>query len=161
MAKKNRFKPGAGSGDAGTTDLARGRVRKTDNRITALALLDDLGAQLGLARARLGRSKSAAALKNVQLALQAAAAHTAGFDRAAELSEGLTELEARIEALSAGPAPAPGFVLPGSGETEARLHLARTRARLCELALWRTGSRPAARYVNRLSDYLFLLALKA
>jgi cob(I)alamin adenosyltransferase len=153
------FKPRLGSGDEGRTDLPRGkRVNKTCARIGALAQLDELGALLGFARAKLSGTKRAAELHGLQRTLLKAAAQAAGLDFQAALDEETACLGERITALAAGRKPAKLFVLPGRDETEALLHLARTKARVCELALWKISARPAARYLNRLSDYLFLLA---
>jgi cob(I)alamin adenosyltransferase len=153
------FKPRLGGGDTGQTDLPRGkRVKKTSARIGTLALLDELAALLGLARAKLRGTKRAAELRRIQRTLSTAAAQAAGLDFQAALSEETARLTARVAVLAAGRKPAKRFVLPGRDEAEALLHLARTKARICELALWKINCRPAARYLNRLSDYLFLLA---
>ncbi|HOW89617.1 MAG TPA: ATP:cob(I)alamin adenosyltransferase [Elusimicrobiales bacterium] len=153
------FKPDIGSGDGGVTDLPGGkRVKKTAPVITALALLDDLNAHIGLAAAVL-TGKGRADLRRIQRALFTAAAHAAGAGRGKELERPTAELTARIAALSKGGVPA-GFAVPGRTRAGALLHIARTRARLCELALWRIDRRHAAKYLNRLSDLLFLLAEK-
>ena len=141
------------------TDLPGGkRVKKTAPVITALALLDDLNAHIGLAAAVL-TGKGRADLRRIQRALFTAAAHAAGAGRGKELERPTAELTARIAALSKGGVPA-GFAVPGRTRAGALLHIARTRARLCELALWRIDRRHAAKYLNRLSDLLFLLAEK-
>lgn len=155
------FKPMLGSGDDGMTDLPRGRrVNKTDPVIKALGLMDELGALLGLARARLAGQTEATELLKAQQTLLKAAAHAAGMNFKAELEKKTGHLETLITALSAGAEPIREFILPGRAETEALLHLARAKARICEIALWETAARPAAVYLNRLSDYLFLLAGK-
>ena len=155
------FKPEMGSGDDGMTDLPPAkRVKKTDPGIKALGLIDELNALLGLVKAKLPGKKEAAELRKTQQSLLKAAAAAAGMNLKAELAKETGYLETRIEALSAGAGPVRGFVLPGRSETEALLHLARAKARSCEIALWETGSGPSAVYLNRLSDYLFLLALK-
>jgi len=148
-----------GQGNDGKTELPHGkRVRKTDPRIKALALLDELGAVLGLAKAKLSGKKEAADLHKIQLTLLKAAALAAGMDFKTELARETAALEARIEILAKTRKPLREFVLPGRNGTEALLHLARTKARICEIALWGINSGPAAVYLNRLSDYLFLLA---
>mgnify|MGYP001563299176 FL=1 len=52
-------------------------------------------------------------------------------------------------------------MLPGKNETEALAHLARAKARVCEILAWELKAKAPAVYLNRLSDYLFLLALKS
>lgn len=153
------FKTDLGSGDKGFTSLPHcDKVRKTDPRIHALALLDELSAALGLARARFPK-KNAAELLEIQRTLLKVSAQAAGLDFKSALQKDTSRLEARIEALARSLKPGKEFVLPGTTEPEALLHLARTKARVCELALWKINSRPAAVYLNRLSDLLFLLAL--
>ena len=155
------FKPGMGNGDGGMTDLPNGkRVKKTDPRIKALGLLDELGAALGLVRAKLAGKQAKEEIWQIQQALLRAAARAAGMRSKAELEKETTYLGARIAALAAGAEPMRKFILPGRTETEALIHFARTKARSCEIALWELNSRPAAVYLNRLSDYLFLLAVK-
>lgn len=163
------FKTAVGRGDGGMTNLPgpdeRGRasgkrVKKTAPVIKALGLLDELGAVLGLARAGLGRKKEAGELLKIQRVLLKAAAHAAGMNFAIELKKETARLGTLAETLSAGERPCREFVLPGRTGTEAITHLARAKARICEIALWEINSRAAAVYLNRLSDYLFLLASK-
>ncbi|MFA6435173.1 MAG: ATP:cob(I)alamin adenosyltransferase [Elusimicrobiales bacterium] len=153
------FKPELGSGDDGLTGLPSGkRVKKTDHRIRALGLLDELGALLGLAKVKLAGKKEAVELLKTQRTLLKAAAHAAGLDFKTELKKETRRLEAGMELLAAGAKPLREFILPGRTETEALLHLCRAKARLCEAALWEINSTAAAVYLNRLSDHLFLLA---
>ncbi len=72
-------------------------------------------------------------------------------------------LEAQIDALNAGVPPLTSFILPGGSEAAARVHIARAAARRAERAMvaLKAGDavNPAAlAYINRLSDYLFVLA---
>ena len=52
------------------------------------------------------------------------------------------------------------FAVPGKNKTEALLHLARAKTRVCELLAWELKAKVPAVYLNRLSDYLFLAALQ-
>jgi cob(I)alamin adenosyltransferase len=75
-------------------------------------------------------------------------------------------LEARIDALTAVLEPLTSFILPGGTEAAARLHLARTAVRRAERAMTQLAAaeptNPAAlHYINRLSDYLFVLGRAA
>jgi cob(I)alamin adenosyltransferase len=75
-------------------------------------------------------------------------------------------LEREIDAMNAELAPLASFVLPGGSEVSAHLHLARTVVRraeraMTELAVSEPVSEPALRYVNRLSDHLFVAARHA
>ena len=153
------FKPFMGSGDLGFTDLLGGRrVPKTHPRVKLNALLDELSALLGL----LKTGVKSAGFKKELTAAQAGLVKAAGLIAGAKggLKNETAALEELIAAVSAGVKPPKKFVLPGSGETEALAHLARARARLCELLAWELKARETAVYLNRLSDYLFLAALK-
>jgi len=158
MPKK--FKPGLGAGDQGRTDLLGGRrVPKTHPRVKLNALLDDLSALLGLLKSGL-RSR---ALKNELSAVQAGLVKASGLIAGlkADLKAETAALEVLIAARSATLKPPKRFVLPGANELEALAHLARARARICEILAWELKAEGPAIYLNRLSDYLFLAALQA
>lgn len=153
------FKPRPGSGDRGLTDLLAGRrVPKTDRRIVTGALLDELSCLLGQVKSG-GFEK--AALSRAQAALSAASANIAGLKNGGELRGLAAALEKSAAGLSAGAKAPAGFVLPGENAVEATLHLARARARLCEILCWELKAKEPAVLLNRLSDWLFLLALSA
>ncbi len=152
------------TGDAGTTGLANNtRVAKTDARIAALGEVDELNCQIGvLLSHRLPRA-IAAALSRVQNEL---------FDLGGELSlpgvamvkdAHLAALEADAQALNRTLPPLKEFVLPGGGPVAAAAHLARAVCRRAERALWNLHAQSplnphAPRYLNRLSDLLFIIA---
>ena len=165
-------------GDKGETSLGRGeRVAKHDPRVEAYGTVDELNSVIGLVRAAVERTLKNDAhrahvddmLKRIQNDL---------FDLGADLctveakqeSEALrivatqTErLEREIDAMNAELQPLTSFVLPGGSEASAWLHLARTVARRAErrmtaLAAGQPVNPEAIRYVNRLSDHLFVLA---
>jgi cob(I)alamin adenosyltransferase len=154
------------TGDDGSTGLWSGeRVGKDDPRIEICGDIDELSSFLGFARLASRRSETAQALELLQRELVRAAGELASIDPAftdpiqAWDEEAITE---KIRALEAS-VPLLGFVLPGRTEASARMDLARTVARRVErrvVALSRTApvSDILRRYLNRLSDYLFLLA---
>ena len=77
--------------------------------------------------------------------------------------EQVTRLETEIDAMNASLEPLTSFILPGGSQASAWLHLARTvvrraERRMTELSSEEVVSEPAMRYVNRLSDHLFVLA---
>ncbi|KAF0127793.1 MAG: hypothetical protein FD189_1265 [Elusimicrobia bacterium] len=153
------FKPARGSGDGGLTDLLAGRrVPKTDPRIKANALIDELSCLLGLVKAG---GFERAALARAQTALSEAAANIAGMKNGGELRELTSGLEKAGAELSLTVKPPARFVLPGGNPVEATLHLARAKARVCEILCWELKAKGPAVLLNRLSDWLFLLALSA
>lgn len=160
------------TGDAGETGLfGGGRAAKDDARIEACGAVDELNAALGWAA--LGAAEAVVGnIREVQSAL---------FDLGAELAtpnidpkrhawligdERVESLEQQIDVLEALLPPLRHFILPGGTELAARLHVARTAARRAErriVSLHRQAPlRPVVlRYVNRLSDLLFMMARKA
>jgi cob(I)alamin adenosyltransferase len=165
-------------GDTGDTSLGRGeRVAKHDPRVEAYGTVDEANSVIGLARSVIDRTVKNdahrahvdAMLKRIQNDL---------FDLGADLctiegkrgEEALRivasqtgRLEQEIDAMNGDLAPLTSFILPGGSETAAWLHLARTVARRAErcmtaLAAEQPVNPEAIKYVNRLSDHLFVLA---
>ena len=161
------------TGDDGTTGLIGGRrVSKSDPRIDCYGTVDELNAAVGVAASAAGR-ELAALLRAVQNDLFVLGSHLASppdDSRAASLpplDESIARrLEGEIDAAEAGLPPLRQFILPGGGEASARLHLARTVCRRAErLAVALAADAPvpdvAVCYLNRLSDWLFVMARRA
>jgi cob(I)alamin adenosyltransferase len=160
------------TGDAGTTRLATGaEVSKSDRRVEAYGAVDETNACLGLARLHTGADPDLdAMLARIQnelfdlgadLATPAAADEAPG-SRLRILDSQVERLEGEIDGLNAGLPELKSFVLPGGTPAAAALHLARTMCRRAEretVRLVEAGeavSGPALRYLNRLSDFLFV-----
>ncbi|MBX7084697.1 MAG: cob(I)yrinic acid a,c-diamide adenosyltransferase [Nannocystaceae bacterium] len=172
------------SGDDGGTMLATGdRVGKDHPRIRSYGDLDELNAQLGVLRIALRREAAPAGAAafvqtadeelgriqqelfnlGAELATPCAAGETpklAVHDRHVE------RLEREIDGHNAALPPLRSFVLPGGGAVAAQCHVARTVCRRAErelvaLAHGELVRGEALRYVNRLSDYLFVLGRAA
>lgn len=156
-------------GDKGTTSLGTGkRVAKHDLRVEAYGTVDETNAAIGLARLHTGGDADAA-LARIQNDL-----FDLGADLCAPEGESSRErlriadaqverLEQEIDAMNEELAPLNSFVLPGGSAASAYLHLARTMARRAERDITRLAEQepvnPAViRYINRLSDHLFVLA---
>jgi len=155
-----KFKPKMGSGDLGFTDLFGGRrVPKTHCRVKLNALADDLTALLGLLKTGLKDRRTKEEISAAQAALVRAGGLIAGMK--GSLKDETAALETVINALAEEIKPPKRFVLPGENETEALAHLARAKTRVCEILAWEIKAKAAAVYLNRLSDYLFLVALKS
>ena len=157
-------------GDAGETSLGDGtRVRKDTLRVETYGTIDEANAVIGLARLHT-QGPADEILGRVQNDL---------FDLGADLcrpedgrkgegglriSAGQVErLEGEIDRMNADLAPLESFVLPGGTAAAACLHQARTVARRAErlavaLAAEETVNRQAVKYLNRLSDLLFVMA---
>ena len=160
------------TGDDGTTGLFGGsRVSKTDPRIDCYGTIDELNAAIGLAAvvANGPAAKLASMLADVQSELFVIGSHVATPPGAnasalppveeaviARLEQQIDEAEAELPALR-------NFILPGGSELSARLHLARTICRRAERLLVAMASTAPIegieiRYLNRLSDWLFVEA---
>lgn len=162
------------TGDAGTTRLATGQpVSKTDLRVEAYGSVDETNACIGLARVHLGADPELdAMLGRIQnelfdlgadLAMPARAEEEAG-SKLRILDSQVARLEAEIDSLNDRLPALKSFILPGGTPAAAALHLARTVSRRAErdaVRLVESGepvSGPAMRYLNRLSDHLFVAA---
>ncbi len=159
------------TGDKGATGLADGsRLAKHDARMEAIGAVDEANSALGMALAALAgdAAKDLRRLQNDLFDLGADLA-TPGDDFAPSetmlrIVPAQTEwLERRIDSLNDRLEPLRSFILPGGGEAAARVHVARAAVRRAERAMTALAAQapvnPAAlAFVNRLSDYLFVLA---
>jgi cob(I)alamin adenosyltransferase len=160
------------TGDAGDTALGNGvRVAKFDLRVTAYGTVDETNATIGLARLHaegaideaLGRVQNdlfdlGADLCRPEMEKDADAPYPPLRVAAAQVER----LESEIDAWNARLAPLRSFILPGGTPLAASLHLCRTvcrRAERCtvELAAQEAINPAALRYLNRLSDWFFVL----
>jgi cob(I)alamin adenosyltransferase len=157
-------------GDAGETGLYGGsRIPKDHQRLHTYGTLDELNAALGLALAETDLSAQLRArllrVQNELFQIGAELATPAGKSSGLAVVEEtqVTELELEIDEMEAKLQPLKNFILPGGSRSSALLHLARTVSRRGErelITLHRAEPlRPALlKYVNRLSDYLFVCA---
>jgi cob(I)alamin adenosyltransferase len=153
------------TGDDGTTGLGDGsRVPKDSARVEAYGSVDELNSVVGVLLAVPDLPKEVTAcLTEVQHEL---------FDLGGELcipghqminAEQVTRLEEALDAFNEALPPLKEFILPGGGPAAAACHLARTVARRAERRAW-TLARTASvspellKYLNRLSDLLFVVA---
>jgi len=153
------------TGDDGTTGLANGeRIDKCDERVEAFGDVDETNSAIGLV---LAEPALPAAVRECLTRLQ----HEL-FDLGGELAlPGYTSIEANhvlalerdLDALNDALPPLKEFVLPGGNRAAAACHLARTVCRRAERRAWAAAKHAAInaellRYLNRLSDLLFVVA---
>jgi cob(I)alamin adenosyltransferase len=160
-------------GDDGMTSLGTGtRVRKDTLRVEAFGTVDEANATIGLIRLHTtGQPAEDAMLARIQNDLFDLGADLCAPEdsdpserRRLRMEEGsILRLEAEVEAMNASLPPLTSFVLPGGMPAAAYAHLARTIVRRAErLAVALAAQEPvnplALRYLNRLSDHLFVLS---
>jgi cob(I)alamin adenosyltransferase len=158
------------TGDAGETSLFDGsRVRKDDPRVDAYGDVDELNAWLGLTRASHLDADLDALVLRIQRDLFAVGAQLADPSdkiaprvvKALLADSDVARLEGEIDRLESELPPLRHFILAGGTSAGAALHLARTVCRRAErriVALPPPVDAVALRYINRLSDLLFVLA---
>jgi cob(I)alamin adenosyltransferase len=162
------------SGDDGTTALGTGeRRKKYDLRIEAYGSLDEVNAVIGVVRLHMaGDPTLDAVLSRIQndlfdveadLCMPSEAGKGPGGARLTVTDAQVTWLEEEIDRLNGELAPLKSFILPGGSSAAAYLHLARTVCRRSERIMVALADKPgesvtaaALKYVNRLSDFLFV-----
>jgi cob(I)alamin adenosyltransferase len=152
------------TGDAGTTGLGDGtRVAKDSVRIDAIGGIDELNSTLGLLLSEPLPEDVARCLTSVQHDLFDLGGELSVPGYAAVTDEHVARLEDAVERFNADLGPLKEFILPGGTRAAAIAHVARTVCRRAERTLVHMAtsepvSDPVRRYVNRLSDLLFVLA---
>jgi cob(I)alamin adenosyltransferase len=162
------------SGDDGTTALGTGeRRKKYDLRIEAYGTLDEVNAVIGVVRLHVADDPMVdAVLLRIQndlfdveadLCMPSEGGKGPGGARLTVTDAQVTWLEGEIDRLNAELAPLKSFILPGGNPAAAYLHLARTVCRRAERIMVALADKPgesvtaaALKYVNRLSDFLFV-----
>lgn len=152
------------TGDDGTTGLGDGtRVSKDDARVEAYGTLDELNSVLGVLLAEKLPADVTAALQPIQHEL---------FDLGSEFclpgyaiitAEHVKRLETTLDQFNESLPPLKEFILPGGNRAAAVCHLARTVCRRAERRAWTLHKKhpqnpESIKYLNRLSDLLFVLA---
>lgn len=152
------------TGDAGTTGLGDGtRVPKDDDRVEAYGTVDELNSVVGMVLAATVPDPVRKPLSEIQHEL---------FDLGSELcvpgyavitEAHVTRLEHVLDALNADLPALKEFILPGGGRAAAACHLARTVCRRAERRVYTLSTRAnvsshSLKYLNRLSDLLFVMS---
>ena len=171
------------TGDAGTTALGNGERRvKFDLHIEAYGTVDETNAAIGMARLATAQAPPAG---DAKLDAMLGAIQNDLFDLGADLCTPVStakleyeplrivqsqvdRLEREIDEMNGGLKPLRSFVLPGGSQAAAALHVARTVCRRAERLMVQLAQQPqekvgeaALKYVNRLSDFLFVASRHA
>ena len=164
------------TGDKGETSLYGGtRVSKAAARVESYGTLDELNAFIGLAKAEISDEKVLSQLQKIQFDLFTVGSEAATPTDKLLLANGknrldlmiseeeISELEYWMDDLDASLEPLQFFILPSGGKAAASIHVCRTVCRRAERAMVHLNETEEVRpelikYLNRLSDYLFILA---
>lgn len=164
------------TGDSGETALYGGtRVSKASARVDSYGNIDELNSFIGVAKAQISDENILSQLKNIQFNLFTLGSEAATPTDKLMLANGksrlslvldekdIEELEIWMDEMEASLQPLQYFILPGGGSGATAFHVARTVCRRAERSLvFLNDSEPVRpeliKYLNRLSDYLFVLA---
>ncbi len=163
-------------GDAGLTSLGDGaRRRKDDLRIEAYGTVDEANSFLGVVRAALSEARNEAKLSQILATIQndlfelgadlCVPEQTDAPSRLRVTQRQVDRLEHEIDTLNADLLSLTSFVLPGGSHAAAAMHVARAVVRRAERVMVTLNAQPgesvgapALKYINRLSDFLFVAA---
>jgi len=161
------------TGDTGKTSLLGGsRVSKSDLQIEAYGNVDELNSNIGLLRDLVTNEEVRSLLINIQNKLFTIGAYLANDQKKTtiklpSLNIGIIEvLEQSIDKMEEGLAPLTKFILPGGHPTVSQTHICRSICRRSERSVIRFNDSSenvnpiVIQYLNRLSDYLFVLGRK-
>ena len=155
------------NGDKGTTNLVHTKnVSKSDDRIQLVGTIDELSSHLGLIKTMMSEAEDIRFIENIQRTLNAVCSGVADpfnrefrteNDRTGQLEEEISRLEGLFHC------PEEENILPGSSRLSAELDIARAVARRAERDLAAVSVKfgadnGAKKYMNRLSDYLYVMA---
>ncbi|WP_187478378.1 cob(I)yrinic acid a,c-diamide adenosyltransferase [Amniculibacterium sp. G2-70] len=163
------------TGDKGQTSLYGGtRISKASARVEAYGTIDELNAFIGVAKSQIESEETIKQLKKIQFDLFTVGSESATPADKLMLANGksrlplvisekeIEELEVWMDEMEAQLEPLQYFILPGGGKAATALHVSRTVCRRAERALVFLNESEELRlelvkYLNRLSDYLFVL----
>ncbi|TDR19313.1 cob(I)yrinic acid a,c-diamide adenosyltransferase [Marinicella litoralis] len=152
------------SGDQGESGLANGqRISKTDLLFEAIGDVDELNAQLGMIRALNSSEAVDKQLSKIQHKLFDLGAQVAQYKGNNVDAADIVNLEQWIDHWQQQLAPLKQFILPAGSQSGCAAHLARSTCRRAERKAWQAANNheiesEVTQYLNRLSDYLFVLA---
>jgi cob(I)alamin adenosyltransferase len=161
------------TGDDGTSGLVGGnRVKKSDLRLEAYGTVDELNSWIGLIRSIVNNKNVAELLMDVQNTLFIIGSKLASDEKGKRITDSLVidygkieKLENAIDEYEIHLPEIKNFILPGGSLLSGYCHIARTVCRRAERSIIRMDAdskmdKVIVQYVNRLSDYLFVLARK-
>jgi cob(I)alamin adenosyltransferase len=171
--EKMKYKIYTKTGDDGTSGLVGGnRVKKSDLRLEAYGTVDELNSWIGLIRSAISDHEVSDLLMDIQNNLFIIGSKLASDEQGKRITDSLVietdkieNLEKAIDKYEVHLPVIHNFILPGGSVLSGYCHIARTVCRRAERCIIRMDEDPTmdqriVQYVNRLSDYLFVLARK-
>ena len=173
VTKDMKIKIYTKTGDDGTTGLVGGtRVKKSEARLDTYGTVDELNTWIGLIRSMTADNKLIELLIAVQNILFTIGSKLATDEKGKPVTDGLRvensdilKLEEAIDSYEEELVPLRNFILPGGSQVVSYCHIARTVCRRAERLIVRLSQtievdKMILQYINRLSDYLFVLSRK-
>jgi len=148
------YKRERGRGDNGFTDFYSGRISKTDDNVLLIGLIDEVNAFLGLIISKYNFS----VLKEIEKFNTLIMGSIAGYVAKEKVIDCIKFLESEIKKIN--DVEVKEFVFFDKDEKTSLLNILRTKIRVAEGSSWKTNKTEVSVYLNRLSDLIFLIALK-
>jgi ATP:cob(I)alamin adenosyltransferase len=147
------YKKNIGSGDDGTTDFCGRRVKKTDDNLLLLSVIDEFNSFIGLVIAKYDID----ILRKIEDMNMSIMGFIAGYVDLEKIKQCISFVEDEIK--KRNNIDIREFVKFNKNEKTSLLNIVRTKIRVAELYAWRVEQKDVAKYLNRLSDLIFLISL--
>jgi len=148
------YKKNIGKGDNGFTDFCSKHIKKTDDEVLLLALIDEINAVCGFVVSKYGIE----ILKEVEKMNISIMGFIAGYVSSQKVDESIRFIEDEVRKIN--DVDIKGFVVFDKDEKTSLLNILRTKTRIAEIYAWRADKKNVAVYLNRLSDLVFLIAVR-
>jgi len=147
------YKKNIGSGDDGTTDFCGRRIKKTDDNLLILSVIDELNSFIGLVISKYNID----ILRKIEDMNMSVMGFIAGYVDLEKIKQCICFVEDEIK--KRNNIDIREFVKFNKNEKTSLLNIVRTKIRVAELYAWRVEQKEVAKYLNRLSDLIFLISL--
>ena len=147
------YKKNIGSGDDGTTDFCGRRIKKTDDNLLLLSVIDEFNSFIGLVISKYDID----ILRKIEDMNMSIMGFIAGYVDLEKIKQCISFVEDEIK--KRNNIDIREFVKFNKNEKTSLLNIVRTKIRVAELYAWRVEQKDVAKYLNRLSDLIFLISL--
>jgi ATP:cob(I)alamin adenosyltransferase len=147
------YKKNIGSSDDGTTDFCGRRVKKTDDNLLLLSVIDEFNSFIGLVIAKYDID----ILRKIEDMNMSIMGFIAGYVDLEKIKQCICFVEDEIK--KRNNIDIREFIKFNKNEKTSLLNIVRTKIRVAELYAWKVEQKDVAKYLNRLSDLIFLISL--